>query len=1035
MAVYKSTHKGSQIDNAVSAVLYNEGKGSNKEPVALDEYGRAYAIEVDNAITASSIKSLVSGGAYNGLNTVIDKSDVQYEKFTGEFEKHGNVSIIDGVASGFSRYDYLTTPTITLSSDVDFEIEAEFTVDENFSSLSQFFFTNGWGLYLGIEATNKKFLFSVKGNDAKINQAGSTALQAGATYKVKCWYKKAGEIGYTLTFSGGTSETFTKSVSTTFSYSPNWYVGVVVTGADTYNWKGSVNLNELSIKVGGKVVYTPYPNSALPPSQYTVKQYVDETLALKQNDLRAGYGIDIENSTVSVSTTDVFREGDDLHEDLKVDHFGDMSVGSDSEMLAVMDEARHSSFDHSKFTVAGSPTITDNGIASGFSASNYLQISKSILPTKELKIKSNIVYSTQGNTSAYPQTKNIFLLSLSNSQQWRLCTEDQNKIKLYGDNISTVTCSTNTLIDGDIIDIEVIAIPTQITLKVSINGVAISPITSSQSVTFTNITGLYIGSIVNNYYFTGSIDLKQFSITVDGVPVFSGNKTGVDTLKPSNFTAITTGSGSPFVNPSLPFSDSGLNISVDGVVSGFDVNKYIKIEEVVDTSSPFRIEGQFNSGIGVADLNQSILTLVNSLSQCFVEIRRLGLTQLVVVYSDSATTRSVEYINLFFKDNTDYYFAIDFDGTNVRLYMGNKYYLALITTVTPYILAENYINLGVSYSNTIPFNGSIDLSAFKIYVDGKLVYQPCLRVPYTLTKDGKKIVDYKYSSCVEDMYNQAGYAPYYTLQEENKTNYAVVGSPVIADGIASGFSNNNHLVTSNITLSSDVDFEIEAEFTVDENFSSLSQFFFDNSWNLWLGIEATNKKFVFAVKSNDAKINPADSTALQAGETYRVKCWYKKEGQIGYTLTFSDGTSETFYDSVSETFAYSTGWFIGVISTGADTYSWKGSVNLNAFKVYVNNELVYRATTPPNYTLATVEEDDIVRSYIDGANAYTQKANQELEIQGTCTANTAVTFPNSKAFMDTNYALSIPYVSGTKTKTGFTPAIDGDYIAEGFTSI
>ena len=37
-----------------------------------------------------------------------------------------------------------------------------------------------------------------------------------------------------------------------------------------------------------------------------------------------------------------------------------------------------------------------------------------------------------------------------------------------------------------------------------------------------------------------SIDLKQFLITVDGVPVFSGNKTGIDVIKPTNFTVNTT---------------------------------------------------------------------------------------------------------------------------------------------------------------------------------------------------------------------------------------------------------------------------------------------------------------------------------------------------------------------------------------------------------------------------------------------------------------------------------------------------------------
>ena len=56
-------------------------------------------------------------------------------------------------------------------------------------------------------------------------------------------------------------------------------------------------------------------------------------------------------------------------------------------------------------------------------------------------------------------------------------------------------------------------------------------------------------------------DLKQFSITVDGVPVFSGNKTGIDTIKPDDFSAPSGGS--------LP------TISDDGIASGFSSTKYI----------------------------------------------------------------------------------------------------------------------------------------------------------------------------------------------------------------------------------------------------------------------------------------------------------------------------------------------------------------------------------------------------------------------------------------------------------------------------
>ena len=111
----------------------------------------------------------------------------------------------------------------------------------------------------------------------------------------------------------------------------------------------------------------------MPPSQGAVKQYVDNSLPAKQDTLYGGYGIDVNGATVSVSD-DVFREDEEarLHADLKVDHFGDMSIGNDSEVLELMNEAIHSSFDRSKFTVVGSPIITDDGVASGLQANNFI---------------------------------------------------------------------------------------------------------------------------------------------------------------------------------------------------------------------------------------------------------------------------------------------------------------------------------------------------------------------------------------------------------------------------------------------------------------------------------------------------------------------------------------------------------------------------------------------------------------------------------------------------------------------------------------
>lgn len=52
-------------------------------------------------------------------------------------------------------------------------------------------------------------------------------------------------------------------------------------------------------------------------------------------------------------------------------------VSTDSDVYSDIQKYRHSTFDLSKFTVVGSPTITDDGIASGFSGNDYLTIPNS----------------------------------------------------------------------------------------------------------------------------------------------------------------------------------------------------------------------------------------------------------------------------------------------------------------------------------------------------------------------------------------------------------------------------------------------------------------------------------------------------------------------------------------------------------------------------------------------------------------------------------------------------------------------------------
>ena len=89
--------------------------------------------------------------------------------------------------------------------------------------------------------------------------------------------------------------------------------------------------------------------------------------------------------------------------------------------------------------------------------------------------------------------------------------------------------------------------------------------------------------------------------------------------------------------------------------------------------------------------------------------------------------------------------------------------------------------------------GSMDLNDTKVYINDNLAYQPCLKIPYTQSKTGSKIVDGGYRDRVQDMYNQFGYTHYYTLGDTDFTLATCKGSDVVESG-------DNYEQTADLTL-------------------------------------------------------------------------------------------------------------------------------------------------------------------------------------------------------------------------------------------
>lgn len=431
----------------------------------------------------------------------------------------------------------------------------------------------------------------------------------------------------------------------------------------------------------------------------------------------------------------------------------DIVIRDDKKMFNQLQQMRRSTFDRSKFTVVGSPTITDDGIASGFSTSSYIQtstinlknadsweiitpkakyeatstssqailwrdtsngiITSSISPTN--KLTSNIYLTTWGGVRI---SSNIFNATIGN---WY-----QSKIKFTGSSYIFYVKEN----DGDWILLNTVENSSKMTFNSSID------------------IGNHRGQ---NYVFTGSIDLSQFSITVDGKEVFSGNKTGLDVIKPDNYDVV----GSPI-------------ISADGVASEFSSSNYFNITG---------LSLNFNDGFTV--ISES--TFGNYSNDMLWGFSYAGNRIALQLYNNRCETY-YRYNNSSIITITSGNFSTIETGDKVKIEATFTTAKQVIKVYVNGVQVANGINsqpltnfnftsmfLGTAQDTTSFFcHGSIDLNAFKIYVDGNLVYQPCLKIPYTESKTGSKIVDEVYRDRVIDLYEQEGHAGYYTIDEENQ---------------------------------------------------------------------------------------------------------------------------------------------------------------------------------------------------------------------------------------------------------------------------
>ena len=192
----------------------------------------------------------------------------------------------------------------------------------------------------------------------------------------------------------------------------------------------------------------------------------------------------------------------------------------------INDTKNNNIFDIGKFDIVGNATITDDGIASGFSRNtNYVSCAiQSLANAQAWVLETPII-----NLSDLTTNPTSYLLSSKQNTAGKLEFFFRSSGKLswgvYDENGTLIT-KQNTIKVFNInskYQIKLEFTGTRYILSYKEVGVAdyVQDSYKDSSTKIGSFNNLYLGS-GNGYSLIGSIDLKQFSITVDGKKVFSG---------------------------------------------------------------------------------------------------------------------------------------------------------------------------------------------------------------------------------------------------------------------------------------------------------------------------------------------------------------------------------------------------------------------------------------------------------------------------------------------------------------------------------
>ena len=359
----------------------------------------------------------------------------------------------------------------------------------------------------------------------------------------------------------------------------------------------------------------------------------------------------------------------------------------------------HSTYDKSKVTIVGSPTITDDGIASGFSSANYINTNynfDNLGSDFEIVVKATV-----------PTTQTVDNVIIGT-------TESQSGIRVIITTAKKLWCSLGTTASGW----DIVNAPSDLTItqnefyvKVAYNGTTYkfdisydgSTWTNFKSVTSSkllNVGTLYLGTTYNsNNYCEGSIDLKQFSITVNEVEVFNVNQESSDTIGSLTIPYKKSFDGSKIVDIS--------NITlIDEVYNLLGYSEYYVIDQA---NKKFYLPKLDNPLTDIVKSKINYLKL-NCYREPFITAGRIHNT--FYIKGDTYLKFKMNgYNRVFYNEHDIEYSAISKLDTGTALQNGKQYYIYLVETdvVNQFDIR---VSLNASYPSGFNANNSYCIGGF-----------------------------------------------------------------------------------------------------------------------------------------------------------------------------------------------------------------------------------------------------------------------------------------------------------------------------------